>query len=267
VAAGLLGQPPPLLRVEAVLPATETRRDHSVRVHGQRQRWGRRQIVETVQPVPLVGGHSLLSGGGQNVVAEAHPDRAQLGCQVTVERRQLVEEDHDAERIEHDVVETEAETDSPVAVPHPTDFQQRPTTRIGNPVGQLRPQATQRLVATVADVDTEPADLRQYPLVAVLVEDRAEHVVPPHKEVDGSLQPVEVDICAVELPVPVRADPAEGKVAAASQPVRPLYVGRWERLMSVRRVRAHRRRSGAVGLTSTKGGREVAQRRCGEQLP
>jgi hypothetical protein len=97
----------------------------------------------------------------------------------------------------------------------------------------------------VAHLDGVPRHLRQYPLGATLVDDRAQHVVPGHHLVPGRLQAVRVQGGEAEFAVPVAADAAVGERVAPAEQVRGLHVGERERFVPVLRAR-HGDRSGGV---------------------
>lgn len=149
---------------------------------------------------------------------------------VGVERVQFGVERGDGQRVEHEVVQADADPGPRLgallagvfvrAVAHRLDGEQRPAGGVADLLGQAGAQAGQGLGRATGSSVVHGYAHRRYvgqdTLVSVL-DDGAEHAVPSHQGVPGALQPVQVDVGAVELRVVPGAHAAEGE--PGSRPV------------------------------------------------
>ncbi len=260
---GPIAQAFPGIRVELELTVGEPRPVHGDRRAAQRQvRW-RRQRLGSGCPV-LEGSLGARGIGvalqGEDVVAERHVDRRELVRRVLAECLPLAEQHRHAGQVHHQQVEADVQ---PVRSGEPgdADVEQRPLGGVVHAVGHLGPDLREaaidivrRRVRQVDDVDREPGNLWQHPLIAVLADDGTEHAVPGDEPVPRVGQHIAVQPPALELEIGVRRDVSQDEVRPASDPVGILDLGERKRAVAVatgRFVRALDHRTAFLTLCDT----------------
>lgn len=216
---------------------------------GEGQFGGGRQGVEPFGPVGAVAGVAVGVGkgaAGQDVVAESDPRRVGEGG-AAVAPPELGEQDPQAGVVDDEHVEGEVQYGPPVGPGH-VYVEEGPLVGGRLAGGQPRPGVPHpclggggRQGGQVVGPDGQRGHLGQDPLVAVLVDDGPEHVVPldqlpPH---GGDSVDVEVGIC--QLHVGVAADAPVGVGVGAADEVGGLDVRQGEGFVAVVGVGPQRR--------------------------
>ncbi len=211
---------------------------------GEGQFGRRRQGVEPLGPVGAVAGVRVGLGedaAGQDVVAEGDPRCLGEGL-AAVAALELGEQDAQAGVVDDQHVEGEVEH-GPLGGPAHVDPEERPPVGGRLAGGQSRPGALhlhlgfgRREAGQVVGVDTEIGYVGQDLLVAVVMDDGAEHVVPLNQFTPHGGDVVHVEVGVFQFDVGVAADTSVGVGVGAADEVGGLDVRQRERLVAAVRV-------------------------------
>ena len=208
------------------------RRHRQVRVAGEC-----RESLRPVLPRPLESLGSIQALTGEHIVSEGELQRRQCRGGVAKESGELAEQDGHATTVDVEEIQRHVQAGGPGVQPIGAQVEQRPLVSAGQAAGHLAECRIElrRLRAGIQPLevghdDAVGRDLSQDALSAVVGHHSAEDVVALDQALPPSLQPIQIQVCAVDLQIAARGEIPELERVGPPQPVGALQLGERERI-------------------------------------